>query len=507
MLGRRALIGLLLASACSRSSPQRAPDAVPAPLDAAPVARAAPDAAPPHTYTGKHLAVLYTTSVLGEYDAIPLGGLARRATLAAAARATADGLVHLDAGDTLWPRLVPCGLGTCPAGITAEPILAAPKPKPPDREELQRRGKLLLAGLARAGVQAMAPGETDLALGPAWLKSEARKAGLALLAANVSERGKPWPADRLLDAGVPVGVFGLLTLGPEELAAAGKEGLTIGDPVKAAAAAVTSLRARGARVVIGLWHLAGGSEEARRIAREAPVDLAILGHGGETLDAAEGATRLLAAHDRGTHLGRADLDVTDTIAAFENRLVRVEPKTEAEPQIAAAVKAYVAETRRRLDAKLVTLSVAQPPPVPPPKVWTQPAETWTYGSNAACNLCHPPVMEQWKTTAHAYGLQTLESRGRQRDPYCLACHATGFLQPGGTKNLETALTYFTDVGCESCHGPSVEHVRSQKGMRTVRNMPESVCRGCHRPDQQAEPFDYKDALARILGPAHGKPPR
>jgi Cytochrome c554 and c-prime len=230
----------------------------------------------------------------------------------------------------------------------------------------------------------------------------------------------------------------------------------------------------------------------------------VLGHGGETLDVTEGTTRLVAAHDRGTHLGRADIDVGEQATVVATRLVRVEAKTEAEPTIAAAVKTYVAETKRRLDAKLATLSTVQPPPKPPPKVWTQPEETWTYGSNAACNLCHPPVMDQWKTTAHAYALQTLEMQGRQRDPYCLGCHATGFLQAGGTRNLETALTYFTDVGCESCHGPSVEHVRSQKKAGTVRKMPELVCRGCHRPDQQAEPFDYKEAVARILGPAHGR---
>jgi hypothetical protein len=513
MAGRFALFVVLIALlACHQKAtppPAPAPDAC---CDAPPAAGARdgvvhlPDA---HHFAGKHVVVLYATSVLGEYDAHPLGGLARRATIASEARAGSDAVIHLDAGDALWPRLAPCGAALCPAGLfpadAAAP--AAPTLARPDRGELERRGRLMLAGLARAGVQALVPGESDLHLGPAWLRAEAKKAGLALVAANVTERGRPWPTERFIAP--DVGVFGLLTLAPDDLAAAAKQGIAVSDPAAAARAAVSALRARGARVVIGLWHLAGGEEEARTLAREAPgVDIAILGHGDRTLDVSEGQTRLLAAHDRGTYLGRADVDLADGAPFIENRIVRVEPTIGAEPAIAALVKAYVVESRRRLEKKLPTgLSPAQPPPAPPPKTWTAPIENWTYGSNGACNLCHPPVMDQWRTTAHAYGLQTLERKGRQRDPYCLGCHATAFQRAGGTRSLETALTYFADVGCESCHGPSVNHVRSQKKDGTVRQVPEAVCRECHRPDQSAQPFDYKDALTRVLGPAHGKPPR
>jgi hypothetical protein len=175
----------------------------------------------------------------------------------------------------------------------------------------------------------------------------------------------------------------------------------------------------------------------------------------------------------------------------------------AAPQLRTLVRGYVSESRRRLERKLPT--GLSPAPGSPAGVGDAPPEIWQYASNAACNMCHEKVVTQWKGTAHAAAVQTLESRGRQRDLYCLRCHTTGFLQPGGTRNLETAVGYYAEVGCESCHGPSVAHVRTQKKTDTRRQVPASVCLQCHRPDQSPEPFDYAASLELVLGPNHGAP--
>ena len=92
---------------------------------------------------------------------------------------------------------------------------------------------------------------------------------------------------------------------------------------------------------------------------------------------------------------------------------------------------------------------------------------------------------------------------RQGSRDCLRCHSTGFDRPGGTRNLATAATFFGDVGCESCHGPSSAHVRSQNKTGTKRMVPEQVCLECHTKEQSLEPFDYVKAIKEVLGKGHG----
>ena len=480
MIGRAARVLVLtggLLVGCRRPGPP----VVPRPPDAAPDATTAvhlapPDAAPaPAHPRGTVVTVLHSANLLGEYEAHPLGGLARRATVTAQTRAEGTGLLQVDAGDTLLPPL---------EGLS------------PDRGEIERRARLLASGLGKIGLDAWAPGETDRAYGPAPLKELARKTGLPLLAANLRAGNKPWlPGDRLVRvAGVPVGIFAVVDLPADKL----PRPLAQTDPTEAARAAVASLRARGARVVIGLAHLQGGVAQARQLARTVDgIDLLVVGHDGETLDppAPEGRTRLVEAHRRGTYLGRVDLDVTADDVAVTGRLVALLPGVAADPALRNQVRAYVDESKRRADKQLP--SALAPAPAKAPD------ETWQFGSNGACVLCHDAATKQFKTTAHASALQTLQSKGRGRDRYCFTCHTTGFAQPGGTRSLDTAITYFGEVGCESCHGPSVRHVRLNRAQGTRRQVPESVCLGCHRRDQQPEPFDYRAALTLVLGPGHG----
>jgi 2',3'-cyclic-nucleotide 2'-phosphodiesterase (5'-nucleotidase family) len=451
---------LVLALGC-RARPARDPDAA-----------AAPAAQRPR---GTPLVLLYSSNLQGEYEAHPLGGLARRATLARRARAEAPGVIQVDAGDTLLPSL---------ASLDREP------------REVERRASLLIDGLAQVGLDAVVPGETDLALGPARLKALAAKAGLPLVAANLTSDGKPWlAADRLLRVTqVPIGIFGIVDVSPGEVPAP----LALTDPVAAARTAVASLRARGARLVVGLFHVTGGVARAREIVRAAAgIDVVVVGHDGATTTAPvmEGSTRLVEAHRRGTYAGRLELDVGPGEVEGRNRIVRLDPTIAPDQVLKGHIRTYIDETLRRIDRSL--------PAALAPAPAKQPDETWTYASNAACDLCHQKASEQFKTSPHATALMTLQSKGRGRDAYCFGCHTTAFGQPGGTRSLDTAITYFGSVGCESCHGPSVLHVRANKAERTRRQVPEAVCRQCHREDQQPQPFDYKEGLKLVLGPGHG----
>ena len=114
--------------------------------------------------------------------------------------------------------------------------------------------------------------------------------------------------------------------------------------------------------------------------------------------------------------------------------------------------------------------------------------------------------EQWKKTDHAHALATLHDNGHDRDLACVGCHTVGFLRPGGTRDWTTLTEQFANVGCESCHGASVVHVRSiNKRKGTSRKVAAEVCLGCHTHNQNLGPFNYEAALKLILGPGHGAP--
>jgi hypothetical protein len=133
-------------------------------------------------------------------------------------------------------------------------------------------------------------------------------------------------------------------------------------------------------------------------------------------------------------------------------------------------------------------------------------ENWDYGSTKACGYCHEKAVKQWQTTSHATALATLKRGKRDRDTACLGCHVMGFLQPGGTRDWIMVAGGFADVGCEACHGPSAEHVRSvDKKLGTSRKVDPIVCLGCHTPDQNLSAFDPVAAMKEILGPGHGQP--
>src|SRR5688572_29718135 len=87
---------------------------------------------------------------------------------------------------------------------------------PPDAGEVERRGRLLFAGLARVGLDAWTPGESDLtALGSAKLTKLAATAKIPVVSANlVDAKGKPlFPSELLVQrAGVKIGIFGVTTV-------------------------------------------------------------------------------------------------------------------------------------------------------------------------------------------------------------------------------------------------------------------------------------------------------
>jgi len=106
-----------------------------------------------------------------------------------------------------------------------------------------------------------------------------------------------------------------------------------------------------------------------------------------------------------------------------------------------------------------------------------------YVGSKACQECHSYEYEMWGSKAHAGAFATLEEVGSQFDPECVICHVvgmdyeSGFVWPGETDHLK-------NVGCENCHGPGSEHIRTSGEAWTTE--PQSTCTDCHTPEQSVD---------------------
>jgi hypothetical protein len=445
--------------------------------------------------SGKLLTILYSGNLDGEYEAHPLGGFARRATLIAKNRAESERVVYVDGGDSLLPR-IPAAAG--------EPM--------PDPKEVDRRLELMASAFGRLRLDAFNPGENELAIGTRKLKLLAKKAKIPLISANLTDaRGKLlFEPYRIIETpGLKVGIFGITTLDVSDTERLRPLGIAAADAVAAAQSSTAALKEKGAEAVIGMFHVAGGISEARRITRQLNnLNIMVLGHSGRKLSQRMRVNRedryMLEAHRRGRILGKMDLRMGAGAEDFKNGTELLDSRYASDPEMQALLDRYIAESQRRVARKLPVGLTGRAGSRG--ELATAEAEKWTYASSAACARCHPQAAQHFATTAHATALATLERKGRQRDPECLICHSTGFDRPGGTHNLATAATFLGGVGCESCHGPSAAHVRAENKTGTTRAVTEGVCKECHTPEQSPEPFDYATAVKQVLGKGHGDSP-
>ena len=184
--------------------------------------------------------------------------------------------------------------------------------------------------------------------------------------------------------------------------------------------------------------------------------------------------------------------------------MRLDTRFVSDPKLQALVRPYIAGSRKRIERKLpVGLS----------------ARAGSHGELANAS------QEKLDVRQHR-GLRALPPQGRGAVPdhrprlrgghpgeqgaparSRAACAATApaSIAPAAPATSPPPPTSSRDVGCESCHGPSATHIRTQNKTGTRRQVPESVCLECHTDEQSPEPFDYAAAMKEVLGPGHGFP--
>lgn len=109
--------------------------------------------------------------------------------------------------------------------------------------------------------------------------------------------------------------------------------------------------------------------------------------------------------------------------------------------------------------------------------------------SAACTPCHADAARIHAGSRHRQAFQALAAKGYQHDPDCLRCHVVGLGEGGYRRDA----VLFAEVGCESCHGPGQAHVRAastgRPGDARLPKLSPASCVGCHDPDNSPH-FDH-----------------
>jgi len=106
-----------------------------------------------------------------------------------------------------------------------------------------------------------------------------------------------------------------------------------------------------------------------------------------------------------------------------------------------------------------------------------------YVGSKNCKPCHEYEYQAWSEKTHASAYATLEKVGSQYDPECVLCHVVGMEYDSGFIS-EQKTSHLKDVGCENCHGPGSEHVKTLGKAKTTQ--PKSSCLDCHTPETSGE---------------------
>jgi hypothetical protein len=126
----------------------------------------------------------------------------------------------------------------------------------------------------------------------------------------------------------------------------------------------------------------------------------------------------------------------------------------------------------------------------------------TYVGSLACKDCHPEEYENFVAYAKkSVSFQSIEKRMKhltaEEIRQCYPCHTTGYGRPSGFVNLEET-PHLKNAGCEVCHGPGAEHVKTGDPVTIKGDMTLKDCEVCHI-SERVKAFKYKPL---IHGGAH-----
>jgi hypothetical protein len=359
----------------------------------------------------------------------------------------------------------------------------------------------ILRGEAAMGVAAHNVGAAEAELGAEQLRRLAGETGVPLISANiVGADGQPiFPTHHAVTAGGRrILVIGVLDppLAPD--------GLQTIEPRRA----ILETRERVGRrwdFVVVLAYLA--EPRLRELASQLPeVDFVIGGPTGQAI-APEllGPTMLAAATSKGRFLVEIELPGRDPAGSpalakpASARVVELDERWTDHPR--------QHENLREFYRVLADLDLAAGQTSFGSSLGAGWPDTYRLAGTDSCRSCHAGDCTAWDASGHARAWDTLAETGAHVDSYCQQCHTTGFGLPGGFNSARRSVNR-ANVGCESCHGPSHQHVENPLAPTAFYRQATGQCVHCH--DRENSPnFDYAvywQAIAHGDGPVKQRDP-
>ena len=355
----------------------------------------------------------------------------------------------------------------------------------------QARFKAILTGEKLMGLAAHNIGVSEAVLGAGALKQLSIDTGVEFISANVRSNGTSFTATHklLTQSGHRLLVTGVCS---QQLLADAENvpaEISVGDPADAILsvidAAGRSEAGQPEMVVLVLAWLP--EDEMRRLAETLPeIHILVGGPTGQSVrPQTVGRTLLMSATNKGKFIARIPMPPNSELPTTAE-IVELSPSfadDAAQKQNLDAFRAFLAE--RDFDASESGFTSTS---------MTVTADDQHVAGSARCRDCHTDACSVWDNSGHSQAWAVLESEKGHVDPFCQQCHATGYGLPAGFASLQQSPDR-TNVGCESCHGPSSLHV-SETRTRTPFDAKGS-CTHCH--DHENSPlFSFAEYWEKIL---------
>jgi hypothetical protein len=345
----------------------------------------------------------------------------------------------------------------------------------------------ILAGEKEMGVVAHNLGAAELAWGPKELTAIARAAHVPFVSANACDEQSKLlfaPAVLVERAGSKVLLVGVVA--PKFATA----GISVRDPRTAVLDALAKYPPAKRDAVIVLAYLP--ADELRSLASALPeVDLIVGGPTRQSIEPEQvGPVVVAAVTNKGKFIAHFTAP-PEPGARWQGQIVEMTEKYPTDVKQQEVLQAFRQELEEQdLPASQTGFAAEIPANAP---------ASFRIAGTASCQACHQEDCQSWQNSAHAHAWETLVKQDAHVDAYCQQCHTTGFGIPGGFVSAKQS-ALFTNVGCESCHGPSQAHV-DQPATKTPF-VATDQCLRCH--DRENSPkFDYQVYWDKI---SHGTIP-
>ena len=339
-----------------------------------------------------------------------------------------------------------------------------------------RQGKLkaqtMMQALARMNYDAITLGDKDLLYGNGFLSGIPN---IPWVAANLQLEKLTLPPSRTKVLPNGLKVFITAVADPDLFYASSDSNVKLSDPLAALQQQIdTALKNESPDLIVVLTHMS--RDKGMKFLEVSGVDVVINGHietDDDTIDMTpvqKPGKIFVASGPLGQKIGELRVRINpDGEKTFQQKMVRLGSKAPMDPEMTQLYDAYNAEVEELFMATLAAKRKKK--------------ENKVYATDQTCLTCHAKEHDLWSKTGHSQAYAALEEANKSFDPECLACHTTGFSQPGGfiseidTPNLK-------NVQCEMCHGARLEHTQNPQG--GFAEEAKAACGKCHVKKTQPE---------------------